>query len=397
MALATLAAGTHASPWVGPARPHVSSRRSPRAQAARTSDTARRLEVTREAAEARVAAEARTRLPLEPRRPASLLAGAPVVPGLYGVSGHGDPGLVSVAQSARTLSFEPGNLVTASEKNSTALQVRFVKETNTQVKRVPLGKPYVGRGVDIDSSRHLVAIAAVSQVILYDSVTGEVTVLTGTDPEIEAPFGFVNDVLFDGAGGLVIADMGHEIGQQLPRDGRVWRYDLESATFSRLGSRRKFSNPKLLARDKIGRIYVVDGDAGPKITLLLEERYDMVFRLSGATQQIGKIIFRKPGLVATAFDIASDNRRWFGSVGELAVLSGVKLIQPCDVKAQPFAFATGLAIDDSDRVFVMDGVQIKPGPRTVYEVEDDCSVTRRVGGDRIARARGLSVVRDIAS
>lgn len=289
-------------------------------------------------------------------------------------------------ESAKSIKLREGDLLAATPKKSAALRVTL-KGSKARIKPVPLRETFVPRGVAIDNGSGVVAIAAVSRVVLYDTGSGDVQVLTG--PE-EAPFAFVNDVLFDRDGLLIVADEGESVGTQLPADGRVWEYDRSTGEYRQIGTKRQLSNPKLLALDERGRIHVVDGNSGPRVTPLLDVYYDTVWQIAGATRKRVKRVYRDAGLQATAFAIDDQGTLWFGSLEEIVLLEGKALTRPCPLPA-PLSFVTGVAIDGEGRLLVMDGADLDGRQRTVYEVDASCVATARVVGRRIDEARGLAV------
>lgn len=289
-------------------------------------------------------------------------------------------------EPAKSIKLKDGDLLAATPKKSAALRVTL-KGNKARIKPVPLRETFVPRGVAVDNGTGVMAIAAVSRVVLYDTASGDVQVLTG--PE-EAPFAFVNDVLFDGDGLLIVADQGESVGTQLPADGRVWEYDRGTGAYRQIGTKRQLSNPKFLALDDRGRIHIVDGNSGPRVTPLLDVHYDTVWQIAGVTRKRVKPVYRDAGLQATAFTIDDEGTRWFGSLDEIVLLDGRALATPCPLPA-PLSFVTGMAIDGEGRVLVMDGSDLDGKQRTVYEIDASCAVSQRVFGKRIDEARGLAI------
>lgn len=289
----------------------------------------------------------------------------------------------------RPLVLSPGELLSATARKSAAIRVT-VDETSVRARLNKLDGLFVPRGVDYDPDRNLLAIAAVSQVLVVDGATGTLSVLLSPATDRQR-FGFANDVLFDGNGGLVIADQGDEASGRLPRDGAIWRYDLETGDFLRLGARRRLSNPKLLARHFDGTIYFVDGEAGPRITPALDLRYDTVHRLAGRVLDKAKRFYNDAGIQATAFDIGPDGRFWFGNVTEIVTLQDNVLSVPCALPA-PFQFVTGIAVGSNDAAYLLDGASVVAGKRTLYEVDQACTATTQLVGGKLTGARGLAQV-----
>lgn len=289
----------------------------------------------------------------------------------------------------RPLILSPGELLSATARKSAAIRVIF-EETSVRARLNKFDGLFVPRGVDYDPDRNLLAIAAVSQVLVLDGATGTVTVLLSPETDRQR-FGFANDVLFDGNGGLVIADQGDEASGRRPRDGALWRYDLETGGFVPLGARRRLRNPKLLARHFDGTIYFVDGEAGPRITPGLEFRYDTVYRLAGSVLDKAKRFYNAAGIQATAFDIGPDGRFWFGNVSEIVTLQDNVLSVPCALPA-PFQFVTGIAVGSDDAAYVLDGASVVAGKRTLYEVDQACAATVQLEGGKLTGARGLAQV-----
>jgi hypothetical protein len=287
-----------------------------------------------------------------------------------------------------TIELKPGDMLTATTVKRATLRIT-IAGNKARVKRATLDTDFIPRGVTVDNNSGAVAIAAVSQVLIYDPSGGLVEVLT----EPEGPgsaFGFVNAVLFDRAGLLIIADQGAVVGEREPADGRLWSYDRATGQFTRLASKRAFSDPKLLAVDTKGRILVVDGNSGPLVTPLLDVRYDLVYRLTGRKRKGARPIFREPGLQATAFAVHPDETMWFGSFDELVIADGSVLTRPCPVPS-PLAFVTGLAVNAEGVAFALDGANVVTTKRFLYEIDSSCSVSRKVSGRRVAESRGLAV------
>lgn len=298
--------------------------------------------------------------------------------------------LVATSRAARRrlapLALAPGDLLSVSSDKGDLLTVT-IKGSRSRVTAVPLETEFVARGIDVTPGG-LVAIAAISQVLLYDTVTGDLRIYTEPDGE-GSSFGFAADVLFDDKGKLIIADMGGEPLEKSPTDGRIWQLDPATETFTRLASRRALSNPKLLALDSRGRVIFVDGEAGLPITPLATGRYDVVYRIKGARRLVAQPLFRDPGLQATAFHIDASDRYWFGAVGEIVLLEGKTLTYPCTVPP-PFGFLTGLVGNDDDTVYAADGVDQLPGRWRIVEVSAVCESASRAQGARIDGARGLT-------
>jgi len=290
---------------------------------------------------------------------------------------------------ARPLTLKPGDLLSATSHQHAALRITL-KATRVAVKKAPLKELFVPRGMAYDAASGIVAVAAVSRVLLFDTVTGDVVMLLEPDGE-GSSFGFVNDVLFDENGKLLIADQGHVASGREPYDGRIWEYDPADGKIVRRVQRKKLSNPKLLAMDSAGRIYVVDGESGRTFNPLVPVTFDRVLRLQGRERKSARPIYKGDGLQATAFGIDAKDRLWFGSVNELAILDGNTLTFPCAIPG-PFVFATGLDFEEDGTTMVMDGTDLLPGKRTLWETDDACTVNERASGGRLGEARGLAVV-----
>ena len=290
----------------------------------------------------------------------------------------------------RRLDPEPGELLSVTEKRFRALEFTVVDPVGVQTKKIK--SSFVPRGVAFDSVTGLLAIAAVSRVLLV-----EVAKTRNNLTELVAPgdwaasFGFANDVLFDGRGGLIIADQGATIGGQTVADGRVWRYDLESGEFSQLASRKELFNPKLLARDTSGNVYFVDGDGGPLITTVLADRWDSIWRITGKNLSKAKQVWNRTGVQATAFDIDAAGRYWLANVAEFVLIVGGTLRLPCHFPL-PFEFVTGLVADKNGTAFVFDGADVKTTGRWLYGVDIDCTTTEILFGSKLTGARGLASV-----
>ncbi len=287
------------------------------------------------------------------------------------------------------LMLKPGELVSATERKFSAVRV-ILEEPESRAKLMPLDEQFVPRGVDYDADRKLLAIAAVSRVLLFDTVASVTTVLQSPLVELDS-FGFANDVMFDGAGKLLIADQGETTGARVPADGSIWEYDLETGDFTQLAIRQPLANPKLLAQDPSGTIYFVEGAGGPLITPAFEFRYDAVMFLVGKKRQGARRFYTGPGVQATGFDIAPDGRFWFANVAEIALLQDDVLSLPCALPL-PFRFLTGLAIASETAGYVLDGTDLQPGKGALYGVTVACAATLELEGNKLNQARGLALV-----
>lgn len=287
---------------------------------------------------------------------------------------------------AAPLALASGDLLSATAKGSELIVMR-PRGNKVKVMAVPVGHDFVPRGIDV-SAGGLVAIAAVSQVLLYDPATDDLRVYTRPEGQ-GSRFGFATDVQFDRKGKLLIADMGAEPIGKSPTDGRLWQLDPDTDAIVRLAARRPLSNPKLLALDSKGRVLVVDGEGGLPIAPLVDGHYDFVYVLKGKQRAGAKPVFREPGLQATAFDIDAEDRAWFGLVGEVVTLQGGSLSYPC-MSPPPFTFLNGLIVDGEDTAQALDGTDGLPGPRVLWQVDGSCEATRRLQGPRVADSRGLA-------
>lgn len=297
----------------------------------------------------------------------------------------------AVAAMARAAGFDPspGDLLTSVGATSMAVQL-VLRPNSARVRTEELAESFVSRGIDHDVLSGRIAIAAVSKVILFDPALETTTVLeAGGDDE---PFGFVNDVLFDDEGNLLIADQGVEPTGKEPADGRVWQYDPVEATWKRVAGKRALSNPAFLATDSRGRILFVDLEAGPLMSNLLELRWDAVFLVKGAKRKGARALYRGEGIQATAFDIGPDGRMWFGSFAEIQILDGKSLSTPCSITALPFEFVTGVEVIDESQALLSDGADLVTGNRFIREVDDTCTTRVRVKGKRVVGVRGLARV-----
>lgn len=283
----------------------------------------------------------------------------------------------------------PGELVAASGSVSRLLRL-VPKNRKGRVADFPIQESFVSRGVSHDAASGLVAIAAVSKVILYDPATEVSTVVEQLgDGESLA---FANDVLFDDDGKLVIADMGEITDAKLPADGRLWEYDPLTGESRELGGKRRLRNPSLLAKDSAGRVFYVDAGSSRRIVPFLEPRWDAVFRLRGARRKGAKKVYRREGIQATAFDIGPDDRLWFGNVTEIVILEDKDLVSPCPVLPRPFEFVTGLAVVSETEAHAMDGSDVTGSRRTLQDVDDQCDSRVRLKGRKLDGGRGLAAV-----
>jgi len=294
---------------------------------------------------------------------------------------------ISPRRRSRRLQLEVDDLLTASSSRNRALQISEAgdKVTSARLK----GQKFVPRGVDYDPVSGLMAIAAVSQVLLYAPATGELAVVVGP---VDGAFEFANDVAFDGVGGLVIADQGLETNEQEPRDGAVWRYDLDTAELVQIAMNRPLSNPKLLAVDKNGVIHVIDGAAGGLVSPAFEARWDVLYRLEGKKLNSVRVVWGGTGIQATAYDMDRTGAHWIMNLGELVRIKGGKFQRPC-LPPYPLQFATGLTIDDNGDAMVIDGADVLTKKRAIYVIDNRCEVT--LSTDRkLKGSRGLTHVAD---
>lgn len=297
--------------------------------------------------------------------------------------------VLSGARRGALLKLQPGDLVSAVGSDAQALRI-VLRPRSVRVKKEALAEQFVTRGVAHDTLTGRVAIAAVSRVLLYDPESGllEEIVENGAGD----PFGFVNDVLFDEDGMLLIADQGGSPSGKEPTDGRIWEYDPESGEMVRLAGRRALSNPAFLAEDSRGRILVVDLEAGALVSGLLEARWDRVYLLKGARRKGARPVFKGDGLQATAFDVGPDDRMWFGSFSELQVIDGKRLSTPCPILELPFDYVTGLVVLEENLALVSDGADTVTARRFIHQVDDACATEIRAKGKRLNGVRGLALV-----
>ena len=301
-----------------------------------------------------------------------------------------DAGRVIAVADLRRLSPEPGELLSVTEKRFRALE--FDIETPVGVTAKKLKTTFVARGVAFDSTSGLLAIAAVSRVLLFEVSKTRNNLIELTAPgQLAESFGFVNDVLFDGRGSLIIADQGAVVGGQTLADGRVWRYDLESGEFSQLAPRKELFNPKLLARDSSGNVYFVDGEAGPLISTLFTDRWDGIWRITGKNLTKAKLVWKQAGIQATAFDIDAAGRYWLANLAELVLVVGGELRLPCPFPL-PFVFVTGLVTDKNGTAFVLDGADVRTKRRWLYGIDIACTTSEILSGSKLQGARGLASV-----
>ncbi len=283
----------------------------------------------------------------------------------------------------RRLQLEPGDLLSATSVRNRALQV---KAGGGRVLAAKLkGQDFIPRGVDYDPVSGLLAIAAVSQVLLYAPATGKASVVAGE-------FDFANDVVFDGAGGLVIVDQGAETNDEMPLDGAVWRYDLATAEIAQIATNKELSNPKLVARDKKGVIHFIDGGSGDLVSPVFDVRWDVLYRIEGKKLNRVKAVWDDAGIQATAYDIDRTGWHWIINVGELVRIRGTKFQQPC-LPPYPLLFATGLTVDNNGDALVLDGADVLTKTRTIRAIDSNCEVTLRTAR-KLKGSRGLTHVPD---
>ena len=288
------------------------------------------------------------------------------------------------------LNPEPGDLLSVTEKRFRALEMTVEDPIGIVAKKVK--SKFVVRGVDFDSTSGLLAIAAVSRVLLFEVSKNRNNLTDLTAPgELAESFGFANDVVFDGRGGLIIADQGAVTGGNTVADGRVWRYELEAGEFSQLAPRRELFNPKLLALDSSGNVYFVDGEGGPLITTVFPDRWDAIWRIRGKNLSTVKQVWNRQGVQATAFDIDKAGRYWLANLAELALIVNNVLRLPCPLPL-PFEFVTGLVAAKNGTAFVLDGATVKTMSRWLYGVDIVCTTNEILSGKKLAGARGLAGV-----
>lgn len=294
---------------------------------------------------------------------------------------------IDARASFKRLQLEVDDLLSASAVRNRAIQISAANNKTSSAKLN--GQNFVPRGVDYHAGRGLVAIAAVSQVLLYAPATGEVAVVPGP---AGGAFEFANDVVFDDAGGLVIADQGAETNAQEPRDGAIWRYDLDSEELVEIALKRELSNPKLLARDRHGVIHFIDGGSGARVSPVFDVRWDVLYRLQGRKLNSVQVVWGGAGIQATAYDMDRSGWHWIMNLGELVRIKGTKFKQPC-LPPYSLQFATGLTITDSGATIVLDGADVLTHRRAIYTLDNACvatlSTTRQLKG-----ARGLTHVPD---
>ena len=285
----------------------------------------------------------------------------------------------------RRLQLSVDDLLSASSDKDRALQINAAGDKIVSARLS--GQDIVARGVDYDAASGLMAIAAVSQVLLYDPASGAVTVVAGP---VGGAFDFANDVAFDGAGGLIIVDEGAETVARLPNDGAVWRYDLAGAELVEIAMNRALSNPKLLARDKKGVIHFIDGGSGALVSPAFDVRWDVLYRLEGRKLNTVKVVWGGAGIQATAYDVDRGGWHWIVNVGELVRIKGNKFQQPC-LPPYPLQFATGLSIVESGDAKVIDGADVLTKSRAIYTINTKCKV--KLSTDRkLKGARSLAHV-----
>lgn len=294
---------------------------------------------------------------------------------------------IDARASFKRLQLEVDDLLSASAVRNRAIQI---SATNNKTSSAKLkGQNFVPRGVDYHAGRGLMVIAAVSQVLLYAPATGVVAVVPGP---AGGAFEFANDVVFDGAGGLVIADQGADTNALEPRDGAIWRYDLDSEELVEIALNRELSNPKLLARDKHGVIHFIDGGSGKRVSPVFDVRWDVLYRLQGRKLNSVQVVWGGVGIQATAYDVDRTGWHWIMNLGELVRIKGTNFKQPC-LPPYSLQFATGLTIADSGAASVLDGADVLTNRRAIYTLDKACvatlGTTRKLKG-----ARGLTHVPD---
>ncbi|NKB86848.1 MAG: hypothetical protein GKS06_01310 [Acidobacteria bacterium] len=296
-------------------------------------------------------------------------------------------GPVAPRQTAarRRLTLTPGDSLTASTANNKVLQVKAGtgKVVSSKVK----GGSLEPRGVDYHPGLGLMAIAAVNQVVLWDPAAGKTTPVPGPDG---GDFEFASDVLFDRAGGLVIADQGEELGSSSPTDGAVWRYGLETGELIQIATGKALVNPKLLARTKKGVIHIVDGSGGPLVSPVTEARWDAVYLVEGKNLTRVKPVWTKPGVQATAYAISDSGWHWVVNVGELVRFKGKKFEQRC-LPPFPMTFGTGVFLNADGTAAVMDGANVVTKDRALLTLAADCTTTGKADR-KLKGARGLTHV-----
>jgi len=281
----------------------------------------------------------------------------------------------------RRMKLRGGDLLSASVVKNRAVQIKggAGKVTYGKVKTPPLSP----RGVAYDPSSGLMAIASVDQVALYDAATNK-------SSAVPAIFDFANDLVFDANGGLIIADQGAETTAINPTDGKLWRYDLETEELTEIGTSRKLSNPKLLARDKNDMIHFVDGGAGVLVSPAFDVRWDVVYRLEGKGLSRVKVVWKDAGVQATAYAIAPNGWHWIVNLAELVRLKGKNFERPC-LPPYPLQFATGLTIDKDGMVNGMDGANVLTKDRMVFTIDSSCIVSGKPD-KKLKGARGIAHV-----
>ena len=246
------------------------------------------------------------------------------------------------------------------------------------------------KGVAVNSHCEQIAIANGKNVLLVNFWEGTLTVIG--DKLEHTVFGFANDVAIDMHCNLLIADMGEQAIGRTPRDGRLWRYVVDTGELIRIeASKHRWVNPAHLDLDVEGNLYVIDEEAGPAMPGSGEMHFDAIFKLGMPRFRVANAVFTASGLTATAFMVHPDGRYWVGMGEDLVIIDNrtMKLTTPCS-GAAPFTHVTGLSINSKFRVFAMDGFSVYGKP--VLRAIDDSCMTRKVKADqRLAGAQGLAV------
>jgi hypothetical protein len=287
----------------------------------------------------------------------------------------------------RGLSVNGGDVLSSSDVKNRVIHVENAAGKVSYVK--VKGPALVPRGVDYDAESGQMAIAAVDQVVLLTLETGDAFVVPG---HAEGAFEFANDVVFDGNGGLIIADQGLELTAKEPTDGSVWRYDLITGELTEIATSKQLSNPKLLARDKRGSVHFIDGGAGELVSPSFDVRWDLLYRVEGNTLARVKSVWKDAGIQATAYAIDAKGWHWIVNLAELIRIKGSKMERPC-LPPYPLLFGTGLTIAADGEARVMDGASVLNRSRTIFTITTECVVDGKANR-KLKGARGLTHVPD---
>lgn len=273
-----------------------------------------------------------------------------------------------------------GDLLTVSGRADSLLRLRL-RAKKVRTTKVDLGTRMKPKGVTTSAFCEKIAIANSTNVVIFDTWTHEITVVE------DERFGLIADVEYDMQCNLIIADMGrHSVGRW-PRDGHLWKRDVDGEVWE-IGLRNNWVNPAFLDMDEWGTLYVLDKESGPKMPRAGEWYFDAIYKMGAPAYQFAKAKYDRAGLNASAFAVHPDGRMFVGNQNDLVVIDAGYASSPCP--AGSFSRINGLDFDQNLRLFAVDGFDIY-GETQVLQLVDGCGIERVITGSMLDGAQGLAV------